>query len=170
MIRRSWLISLAISLFGVMMVEHFFTLKVDENNSTGTNLGIFGLALVIPFLLLSLFITVRYFIHYARTTKDKMMRTIVFIFTVAFIAVVGYFAIDYRADVYVELGGSHQQVGSKIYGMSLLNEYTNRIFFNLYTFFFVHSIAAVIGMMIGILKPNKPENALPINDNKNNTK
>lgn len=157
MLRRSWLISLAISLFGVMMIEHFFTLKVDEYSSTGGNLGIFGLALVVPFICLSLFITVRYFMHYARTTDDKLMRIIITVFMVAFVAVVGYFALDYRADVYVELGGTTQDVGSVIYGMSVLNEYTNRIFINLYTYFFVHGIASIVGLIIGLLKPIKEQ-------------
>lgn len=160
MIQRSWLISLAISTFGVLMIEHFFTLKVDENSPSGANLGIFGLALVIPFICLSMFITVRYFMHYARTTEDKMMRTIVLMFTVAFIIAVGYFALDYRADVYAQLGGTHRDIGSKIYGMPMLNEYTNRIFVNLYTFFFFHAIAAIIGLIIGIVKPVKPTNAI----------
>lgn len=153
MLQRSWLISLAISLFGVMMIEHFFTLKVDEHNATGANLGIFGLALVVPFICLSIFITVRYFMHYARTTEDKMMRTIITFFTVAFVIVVGYFALEYRADVFTELGGTSDEPGSIIYGMSALNEYTNRIFVNLYTYFFVHGIAAFIGLIIGICKP-----------------
>lgn len=157
MIRRSWLISMAISLFGVMMIEHFFTLKGDEHNATGANLGIFGLALVVPFILLSIFITVRFFMHYARTANDKIMRTIIMIFTFAFIFVVGYFAIDYRADVYAELGGNQNDSTSIIYGMSVLNEYTNRVFINMYTYFFIHAIAAFIGLVIGILKPLKDE-------------
>ena len=157
MLRRSWLISLAISLFGVMMIEHFFTLKVDEHSATGANLGIFGLALVVPFICLSIFITVRFFMHYARTTDDKIMRVIISIFLVAFVVAVGYFALDYRADVYTELGGTTQDASSIIYGMSALNEYTNGIFINLYTYFFVHGVASIVGLIIGLLKPLKEQ-------------
>lgn len=158
MLRKSWIISLAISLFGVMLVEYFFTLKGDETSDIGGNLGAFGIALIAPFLLLSLFITFRYFTHYARTTNDKMMRTILTVFMLLFFIVVAYFAIDYRADIYTELGGSHNDPNSQIYGYPVLNEYTNRVFINLYTFFCSHAIAAFAGLLFGTLKPKAIEN------------
>ena len=54
MLRLSWLISIGISLFGVLLIEHFFTITADDSGRANGNLGAVGLALVLPFILLSL--------------------------------------------------------------------------------------------------------------------
>ena len=97
MLRLSWLISMGISLFGVMIIEHFFTLNPDGESGAG-NLGAVGLALVMPFLLLSVFTTFRLFLQTSRHAKDNMMRTILLVFGVALLAVVTYYAIEYKND------------------------------------------------------------------------
>mgnify|MGYP003418036587 CR=1 FL=1 len=74
MLRLSWLISIGISLFGVLLIEHFFTLTADGNETHGGNLGAVGLALIAPFILLSLFITFRYFTERSRMARDRILR------------------------------------------------------------------------------------------------
>ena len=157
MLRLSWLISLGISFFGVMMIQNFFTMKPDEVANAG-NLGALGLALVAPFILLSLFITYRFFVESARQAKDHLMRFIYFIFGVALLVVFIFYAIDYQQDVYRSLGGDTHTVGSQIYGYPMLNEYTNNIFINFYTFGIIHIISALLGTIMGIIKPQKPSN------------
>ena len=155
MLRLSWLISMGISLFGVMIIQHFFTVKPDEVANAG-NLGALGMALVAPFILLSLFTTYRFFVESSRHAKDHMMRMIYFVFGVALVVVLIYYANDYRADVFARLGGDTKTVGSQIYGFPLLNEYTNSIFINFYTFGIVHAIAGLVGAIFGMLRPVKP--------------
>ena len=155
MLRLSWLISMGISLFGVMIIEHFFTLNPDGESGDG-NLGAVGLALVIPFLLLSIFTTFRLFLQTSRHAKDNMMRTILLVFGVALLAVVTYYAIEYKNDAFVALGGTTKDPGSTIYGYPLLNQYTNHIFVNFYTFAIIHTASALIGAVVGIFKPEKP--------------
>ena len=75
MLRLSWLISMGISLFGVMLIQYFFTTKPEDIAETG-NLGALGLALAAPFILLSLFITYRFFVESSRTARDHLMRAI----------------------------------------------------------------------------------------------
>ena len=132
MLRLSWLISLGISLFGVMLIEHFFTIEPDAVANSG-NLGALGLALVKPVLLLSLFSTFRYFTEVTRASHDSIMRSILIGFGFALLIVVIFYAIGYKNDVYASLNGNTSTPGSIIYGFPMLNEYTNRIFINFYT-------------------------------------
>lgn len=154
MLRLSWLISMGISLFGVMIIQHFFTMKPDDV-ANGGNLGALGLALVIPFLILSIFITFRFFVENARRTNDQLMRLIYLVFGVALLAVLIYYANDFKNDIYVSLGGDTKTPDSQIYGFPILNEYTNNIFLNVYTFGIIHTISGLLGALIGIFKPAK---------------
>lgn len=154
MLRKSWLISIAISLFGVMIIEYFFTFKLDDTVKHG-NLGIVGLALITPFILLSLFVTFRFFMELARGSKDSILRNILVIAGIGLIIATGYYAVQYKNDVYASLGGTTYDPQSQIYGLPVLNEYTNRVFINYYTFLFIHTISAVLGAIYGVVKPKK---------------
>ena len=154
MLRLSWLISLGISLFGVMIIQHFFTVKPDDV-ADGGNLGALGLALVAPFILLSLFITYRFFVVSSRNAKDHLMRMIYFIFGVALLVVLIFYSIDFKDSVYTSLGGDTTTPASVIYGFPVLNEYTNHVFLNFYTFGIIHTISGLIGSIVGMVKPDK---------------
>ncbi|MGM9951388.1 MAG: nucleoside-diphosphate sugar epimerase [Lysinibacillus sp.] len=155
MLRLSWLISVGISLFGVLLIEHFFTITADEKGTAGGNLGAVGLALAAPFILLSLFITFRYFTELSRQAKDLILRVCLLIGGIALAGAFMYFALDYKDDVYASLGGTTSEKGSIIYGFPILNEYTNNVFINFYTFALLHTIGAIAGGVFGILRPQK---------------
>lgn len=157
MIRLSWLISMGISLFGVLLIEHFFTMKLGDTATTNGNLGALGLALVAPFILLSLFITFRYFLTISRNSVDPLMRSIYIGFGIVFLIAVTYFAIDYRDDIFAELGGTIKDPNSAIYGFPWLNEYTNRVYINFYTFAVFHLLAAIIGAIYGVFSKRSDE-------------
>lgn len=154
MLRLSWMISSGIALLGVMVIEHFFSLSAEET-AGGGNLGAVGIVLVLPFILLSLFTTFRYFVEAARNAKDKILRACLLIGGVALIAVLIYFSLEYKNQVFIELGGTTKDEGSKIFGYPVLNEYTNNVFINFYTFALIQTISAVIGGIVGIFKPTK---------------
>lgn len=154
MLRLSWLISMGISLLGILIIQHFFTVKPDEV-ANGGNLGALGLALVAPFIILSLFITFRFFTENARKAKDQLMRMIYLVFGVALLVAFIYYAIDFSNNVYASLGGDTKTPGSAIYRFPLLNEYTNHVFLNFYTFGIVHTLSALIGAATGMVKPAK---------------
>lgn len=158
MMRLSWLISIGISLFGVLLIEHFFTMKVEDIPAANGNLGALGLALVAPFILLSLFITFRYFLTVSRQSKDPLMRSIYLGFGIVFTMTLIYFALDYKNDIFAELGGTTKDPDSIVYGFPWLNEYTNRVYINFYTFAFIHSLVAIIGAVYGIFSkgPSEP--------------
>lgn len=154
MLRLSWLISMGISLFGVLIIQHFFTVKPDDV-ANGGNLGALGLALVAPFIILSLFITFRFFTESARNAKDQLLRMIYLVFGIALLVAFIYYAIDFSNNVYASLGGDTKTPGSTIYRFTLLNEYTNHVFLNFYTFGIVHTVSALIGATNGMFKSAK---------------
>lgn len=164
MLRLSWMISVGISLMGVLLIEHFFTMKANEAGTANGNLGAVGLALVLPFIVLSLFITFRYFTELSWQTKDKILRNCLLLGGFALAAALFYYALEYRKDVYSALGGTTAEKGSIIYGYPMLNEYTNKIFINFYTFAFIHTISAVAGGIFGVTKPKKQTAAAEENE------
>lgn len=151
MLRLSWLISMGISLFGVMLIQNFFTMKPDDVAQAG-NLGALGIALAAPFILLSLFITYRFFLVTSSQTRDQLMRFIYLIFGVALLVVLTFYANEFKNDVYTSLGGNTYTKGSQIYGFPVLNEYTNHVFLNFYTFGIVHVVSGLVATIIGIFR------------------
>lgn len=150
MIRLSWLISCGIAIFGVMIVQYFFLMKSDTGN-----LGIVGIALVLPFILLCLFITYKYFSYLSTIKIDKITRIIYLGFGILFVGVLFYFTMDYKKTVLAELGGTRHDIGSAIYGLSWLNEKTSVIYFNFYTILIAISTTALIGYVIGLIQGPK---------------
>ncbi len=150
LIRLSWFISCGIAIFGIMLVQYFFQMKSDTGN-----LGIVGIALVVPFVLLCLFITYKYFAYLATIKLDTITRIIYIGFGILFVGVLFYFAIDYRDTVYAELGGTIHDKESSIFGMSWLNEKTSVIYFNFYTILIVISTTAFIGYVISLIRGQK---------------
>ena len=157
MLRLSWLISIGISLFGVLLIEHFFTLTADGTEAHGGNLGAVGIALIAPFILLSLFITFRYFTERSRQASERILRICLLIGGGALAAALLYYALDYSNEVYTTLGGTTKDKGSVIYQFPVLNEYTNKIFINFYTFALIHTVSAILGGLFGVLKPQQAE-------------
>ena len=145
LIRLSWLISCGISIFGVMVIQYFYQMS----------LGVVGLALVLPFVLLCLFITFKYFSYQASKEMDQIMPFIYLVFGLLFIGFLLYFAIDYKNTVFAELGGTIYDENSAIYGMSWLNDKTSIIYFNFYTILITISITAFIGYISSLLRGRK---------------
>ncbi|MFC7684434.1 nucleoside-diphosphate sugar epimerase [Ureibacillus sp. GCM10028918] len=155
MIRLSWFISLGISLLGFLIIGNFFTIQPEEPVSNGS-LGWIGIILVLPFLLLSIFITFRYILTLTRTATDRLMKSLSIVAGVLLIGVLIFFSLDYKNDILAALDES--SVGLIF---PKLNEYTYTIYFNFYTFALIHTIIGVIAAVVGALNPGMKKEELP---------
>jgi hypothetical protein len=140
--RLSWLISSSIAIFGVMLIQYFYQFKSETGN-----LGIVGIAIVLPFVLLCLFITFRYFRSASKAMSDKIMLICYNIFGIALATAFIYFAIDYRNEVFQTLGGGASSPNSTIYGEFGLNSDTSNVYFNFYTISATITVTAVISSL-----------------------
>ncbi|KGR78754.1 hypothetical protein [Ureibacillus manganicus] len=136
MLRLSWLISLGISLLGTLIVGNLY-IQSDDN---AKSFGFIGMVLLIPFLLLSLFITFRFFLVASRNADDRLMRLFSFVVGVVLIGVLIYFIIDYKNDALSDIG------------LPMLDQQTYSIYFNFYTFALIHSISGFVGGLVGLGK------------------
>lgn len=144
MIRLSWIISIGIAIFGVMLIQYFY----QFSSETG-NLGIVGITIVTPFVLLCLFITFRFFNQLGKQPSDSINRIAYLVFGPLFIAMLIYYENDYKQSVFAKLGGTTSDPQSKIYGMHWLNAETSKIYFNFYTIVILIASVAIISYAIG---------------------
>lgn len=141
------MISLAITLVGFLLMEYFFSYTVESGNG---NFGFVGIILLLPFLLLSLFITIRYFIVVA---SDSSRRSVIIGILIGVIIFVGsiYFAIDNKNHII-------STTGDVTFSMFTLTAEASRIYFNLYTFISLHTACGLIGAIIHLFSnKNKAE-------------
>ena len=89
--------------------------------------------------------------------RDRILRICLLIGGGALAVALLYYALDYKDEVYRALGGTTKDKDSIIYQFPVLNEYTNKIFINFYTFAFIHTVSAILGGLFGILKPQQAE-------------
>lgn len=145
LLRLSWLLSLGISLFGILIIENLY-IQSDHHSES---FGFIWFILLIPFLLLSLFSTFRFFHVAARNAKDRLMKLFSFVGGFVLIGVLIYFAMNYKNEILIHIGSSTTDSDSS---MPLLNQQTFSIYFNFYTFALVHSISGLIGGLVGLSK------------------
>ena len=152
--KLSWLISLGITLIGFLSIQQFFTIQPEGVSANG-NLGLVGIVIVTPFLLLSLYTTYRFFLVRIKEGKDKVMKIISIFVGFFMIAVLFYLVIDYKNTVVTSL-----ESNINIDEFPQLNEFTFDIFFNFYTYALVHTVSGVIGTMVGFIQPKKTKEEL----------
>ncbi|WP_342468984.1 hypothetical protein [Ureibacillus sp. FSL K6-3587] len=140
-IRLSWLISLAISFFGFLIVNQLF--EVQPKGASG-NLGFIGFIFLFPFVLLSLFATFRYFLTAARNAKNSVK----WLGIISGILLTGFF-LYFFLDIKNSIHGSIWK----------LDQETSRLYFDIYTFGLIHTISGVLGALYGIIKPAALEHA-----------
>lgn len=143
MSKLAWYISLAISLFGVFIVRYYFTLAPDESLKN-INPAFIPLVFVIPFLLMSLFISfvigARYF---AQANGQQIVRYILILCGILALSTYLEYT-QIQADL-TAFGGGTSDKESLIFNFPLWNSYTNGWFVNEMIFFSLQAIAFGIG-------------------------
>jgi glucan phosphoethanolaminetransferase (alkaline phosphatase superfamily) len=141
MMKLSWLISLAISFFGFIIVGELF--GVTPKDATG-NLGFIGLIFLLPFLLLSLFTTFRFFYTLSQRS-DRLGKGIGIVCSLLFLGFFLYFSLDIKNEF-------TQSFGESIFH---LDGQTSKLYFNFYVFGLIHTVSALIGWIPGMFLPVK---------------
>ncbi|SOC03003.1 hypothetical protein SAMN05880501_103151 [Ureibacillus xyleni] len=136
MLRLSWLISLGISLLGFLITGNLFSAKSDGN------FGFIGVIFVIPFLLLSMFITFRYFLELSRKAK-VLSKILSLVGGVLFIGILAYYFVDYKNNL------------NPTTNFPKINNQTYSIYINFYTFALLHTSAGWFGGLLGFISVEK---------------
>lgn len=131
--RLSFIISLCISLFGILIVQNLFAKDM--------NLGLIGLTFVTPFILLSLFITYRFILMTLQERNGKLSKFPFILVNFILLLFLSYFSYQYKL-----------QVIKTDDFFPPLNEKTYQVYMNFYTFALIHTISAFLGSIFGYVK------------------
>ncbi|MGE7601394.1 hypothetical protein ACQKL5_02700 [Peribacillus sp. NPDC097675] len=146
-------ISILLSFLGFYLIENMFTINPDVWSGNG-NFGILIMLLFSPIFILSYFLTYK---MSREISYNKLKRKIsVVILTLALISCTLLILpiVNYTSELIIALGGTPSDPDSKIYRFGWFNQYTNSIYFNVYTFLLTHIIAVIIGILSVIrIKP-----------------
>lgn len=136
-------VSIFLSFLGFYLVEKVFTISPDVWSGNG-NLGILIMMLFSPVFVISYVFT--YKLTREISTNIKV-RIVILIFCVISCALLIFPIINYIDELIIALDGTPAEPESKIYRFGWFNQYTNGIYFNVYTFFLSHLLAIIIGIL-----------------------
>jgi hypothetical protein len=138
-----WSLSLLFSFFGFYLIEHLFTVKPHVVSGNG-NLGILVIFLFSPVFICSWVYTFKL----TKTTilKNNKMAIGILLFSLAVSALLMIEIYDYTSELIMALGGKPDNPESRIYRFGWFNQYTNSLYFNVYTFFLSHIIAVIFSV------------------------
>lgn len=152
----NWPISFVLTLFGFLLIEKVFTISPDSTSGNG------NLAILIALLFSPIFIA-SYFFTYKGVKillkKKNVPKVNIMTFTIALtIGVLLIIPITSNInEIILELGGGPKEPNSKIFRFGWFNQYTNSIFFNIYTFLASHILIVIAAALTPLKKLNNTE-------------
>lgn len=138
-----WSLSFLFSFFGFYLIEHVFTVNPHVVSGNG-NLGILIIFLFTPVFISSWVYTFK--LAKATLLKNNKMAIGILLFSLAVSALLMIEIYDYIGELILALGGKPDNPESRIYRFGWFNQYTNSLYFNVYTFFLSQIIAVVFGI------------------------
>lgn len=141
-----WVILLVVSFSGFIVLEKGFTMPPDVISGNG-NLGllvIFGLS---PFFIASCFATVKITKNVLAGRSSRKLNVLILILCSVSCLFILFAIKDYATELIVALGGSPANENSRIYRFGWVNQYTNSLFFNVYTFLLTHVFSIIVGVL-----------------------
>ncbi|GEN45542.1 hypothetical protein [Alkalibacillus haloalkaliphilus] len=142
-----WIGALVISGIGFYYVN-VMTVSPDVISGNG-NLGLLVSILFLPVWVMGLYWSYRV----ARNRSQNQQKVYLFILIVVLLicgSLLAFPLINNAHELINHLGGTPTDPDSVIYRFGWLNQYTNSMFFNLYTFLIIHILAVVIGIISAI--------------------
>ncbi|MCR2822602.1 hypothetical protein [Lederbergia panacisoli] len=141
-----WVTTTLISFFGFYLIEHIFTVSPESISGNG-NLGIIFIMLFSPFFLASYIFTFRLTSKLLKKAGLKF-KIGIFLFSVLGCALLVYAIIHYKNELVIALGGPPTNPESRIFRFGWFNQYTNSLFFNIYTFFLSYIFIIFLGTLL----------------------
>ncbi|WP_264739496.1 hypothetical protein [Cytobacillus firmus] len=144
-----WILSFLFSFSGFYLIEHLFTEEPHVISGNG-NLGILIIFLFTPVFISSWIFT--YKLAKAKFVKNNKMTIGIFLFALAGCVLLMIAIYDYTNELIIALGGTPDNPESRIYRFGWFNQYTNSLYFNIYTFFLTHIITVILGILSAMRK------------------
>ncbi|RBP96614.1 hypothetical protein DFO70_101427 [Cytobacillus firmus] len=139
-----WVLCFLFSFLGFYLIEHLFTVKPHVISGNG-NLGILVILLFTPVFISSWVYTFK--LVNAKIVKDSKMTIGILVFSLACCVLLMIEMNDYTGELITALGGTPDNPESRIYRFGWFNQYTNSLYFNVYTFFLSHIITVILGIL-----------------------
>ncbi|MBN8201084.1 hypothetical protein [Bacillus sp. NTK034] len=140
----SWILCFLFSFFGFYLIEHLFTVSPHVVSGNG-NLGILVIFLFTPVFISSWIYTFK--LAKAKMVKEGKTTIGILLFALAGCVLLMIVIIDYTSELITALGGTPDNPESRIYRFGWFNQYTNSLYFNVYTFFLSHFIIVIFGIL-----------------------
>ena len=145
-----WILCFLFSFFGFYLIEHLFTVKPHVVSGNG-NFGILAIFLFTPVFILSWILT--YKMARAKFSANTKMTIGIILFALAGCVLLMIEINDYTIELITALGGTPDNPESRIYRFGWFNQYTNSLYFNVYTFFLSHIITVILGILSAMRRP-----------------
>lgn len=139
-----WLTSLVLSFLGFFLIEHIFTIKPHVISGNG-NLGILVILVFSPVFLASYILTFKRVRE--KTIHNRKINAGILLFSLLLCAILIAAISNYTHDLIAALGGDPGNRESRIYRFGWFNQYTNSLFFNVYTFLLSHLIVVIFSVL-----------------------
>ncbi|URM31075.1 hypothetical protein LLY41_11540 [Cytobacillus firmus] len=146
-----WILCFLFSFLGFYLIEHVFTVKPHVVSGNG-NLGILIIFLFTPVFISSWVYTFKR--AKATLLKNNKIAIGLLLLSLAVSALLMIGIYDYTSELIMALGGKPDNPESRIYRFGWFNQYTNSLYFNVYTFF-LSQIAAVVFGIFSAMRSSK---------------
>ncbi|MBS4202277.1 hypothetical protein KHA93_21940 [Bacillus sp. FJAT-49732] len=141
-----WFTTLLFSFLGFYLMEHIFTFKPESISGNG-NPGILIIILFSPLFLASYILTFKLTRELLKEANIKK-RGFILLFSLLCCGLLLFAIIHYKNELVIALGGPPTEPESRIYRFGWFNQYTNSLFFNIYTFLLSYILNIIIGTLI----------------------
>lgn len=141
-----WGISLLFSFLGFLFIEHAFTIEPHRISGNG-NLGIVVIFLFSPVFITSYILTFKRVRERLVAVNNRKINTRILLLSLVLSVLLIAAIINYTNELIIALGGGPEIPDSRIYRFGWFNQYTNSLYFNVYTYLLTHIIVVILSVL-----------------------
>lgn len=148
-----WIIFI-LSFIGFLIIENLFTIKPHVTSGNG-NLGLLVIIIFSPIFIANYILVFRLVKSSFSNKLTRKSMLIILCISFVILLVLGLLIFNYIKELIIALGGPPTNPESRIYRFGWFNQYTNSMYFNIYTFLFTNILVFNIGILASYIKNNK---------------